>query len=499
VQGGARWEEVLSALERGRLEFLDHPYGSVFSSLRLGTDALTQMERARYFELAVFPEKADIPVETVCTLWRHTGRMEPDVSRDLLRRLHRRALLTLHEDSSGISFHDLQHDFLRLNIPSLVKGHTALVDAYRAIAPPGWARAPDDGYFFQYLPQHLAAADRLDELRALLSDYDWLAVKLRATNITALLADYDLVANGPDFALIQHALRLSIPALSRDGAQLPGQLLGRLRGADSPAIQTLVTRAESGPGRVWLRPRFASLTPPGGPLRQTLVGHTGWVASVVALPNDGYALSASADHTLRLWDLASGETLRTLEGHTDWVLAVTALADARRALSGSADKTLRLWDLETKETVRTLKGHTGPVNAVAMLPDGRRALTGSNDNTVLLWDVDAGQTLRVLVGHTHSVTAAVALSDGRHALSGSNDNTLRLWDLDTGQTVRVLEGHTHSVTTVTLLADGKHALSGSWDNTLWFWNLWTGESERIPAYAGAVDTLTLVADGRQIP
>ena len=55
VQGGARWEEVLSALERGRLEFLDHPYGSVFSSLRLSTDALSEFERERYFELAVSP------------------------------------------------------------------------------------------------------------------------------------------------------------------------------------------------------------------------------------------------------------------------------------------------------------------------------------------------------------------------------------------------------------------------------------------------------------
>jgi hypothetical protein len=57
-----------SALERGRLEFLDHPYGSVFSSLRLSTDALSDAERDRYFELAVFPDDADIPLEAVWTL-----------------------------------------------------------------------------------------------------------------------------------------------------------------------------------------------------------------------------------------------------------------------------------------------------------------------------------------------------------------------------------------------------------------------------------------------
>jgi hypothetical protein len=72
----------------------------------------------------------------------------------------------------------------------------------------------------------LGAADRIDELKALLCDYDWLAGKLRATNITSLLADYDLNANDRDLALIQQALRLSISPLSRDRAQFPSQLLG---------------------------------------------------------------------------------------------------------------------------------------------------------------------------------------------------------------------------------------------------------------------------------
>ena len=358
VQGGTSWEDVLSALENGRLEFLDHPYGSVFGSLRLSTEALSAAERGRYFELGVFPEDADIPVAAICTLWRHTGGMSPDASRDLLHRLHRKALLTLHDDGSGISFHDLQHDFLRLNIASLVDAHTALVDAYQAGALPGWANGPDDGYFFQHLPRHLFAADRFDELRALLCDYDWLSAKLRSTGIIGVLADYDLVAQDRDLALIQQALQLSIPALVYDRSRLPGQLLGRLRGMTGAAIATLLAGAEKGPGRLWLRPRFASLTPPGGPLRQILIGHTSAVCAVAFLPDGCRALSGSGDYTLRLWDLATGQTLRTLEGHAGSVSAVVMMADGSRALSGSWDKTLRSWDLATGETLRTLEGHT---------------------------------------------------------------------------------------------------------------------------------------------
>jgi len=64
-----------------------------------------------------------------------------------------------------------------------------------------------------------------------------------------------------------------------------------------------------------MRPRFSSLTPPGGPLRQILVGHEGRVTAVAFLPDGSRALSGSEDNTLRLWDLASGETLHAQRTH----------------------------------------------------------------------------------------------------------------------------------------------------------------------------------------
>jgi WD40 repeat protein len=495
VQGGARWEDVLSALQRGQLEFLDHPYGSVFSSLRLSTDALTEFERERYFELAVFPEDAEVPVEAVCTLWLDTGSMQPDGSRDLLLRLHRRALLIHSEDGKHTSFHDLQHDFLRLNIPSPAGGHAALVEAYRAIAPAGWASGPDDGYFFQHLPQHLAAADKLNEVKALLFDYDWLAAKLHATNIIAILADYDPVTHDPDLSLVLQALQLSTAALLRDGAQLSGQLWGRLAGIRRPTIEALLAGAQRGPRQIWLRPRFTSLTVPGGPLRQILVGHTRAVNAVALFADGSCALSGSFDKTLRLWDLATGETLRTFEGHTNSVTSVAVMADSNRAVSGSDDNTLRLWDLATGATLRTLEGHAGPVNAVAALPYGSRAISGSDDKTLRLWDLATGATLRILEGHTDEVTSVAVLDDGRRALSGSYDNTLRLWDLATGATLRILEGHSSAVNAVAVLADGSRALSGSDDNTLRLWDLATGETLRtFEGHTNSVSGVAVLAD-----
>ena len=45
------------------------------------------------------------------------------------------------------------------------------------------------------------------------------------------------------------------------------------------------------------------------------------------------ALSASLDHTLKLWNLESGAELRTLSGHAHTVKAVAVFAGGQRALS----------------------------------------------------------------------------------------------------------------------------------------------------------------------
>lgn len=63
--------------------------------------------------------------------------------------------------------------------------------------------------------------------------------------------------------------------------------------------------------------------------------------------------------TLRLSDIASGESRRSFTGHKDTVWSVAVAPDGRTALSGGYDKTLRLWDVAMGKSLRTLTGHEG--------------------------------------------------------------------------------------------------------------------------------------------
>lgn len=89
------------------------------------------------------------------------------------------------------------------------------------------------------------------------------------------------------------------------------------------------------------------------------------------ISSDGaYALSASWDKTLRLWELATGTTTRRFVGHNNDVLSVSFSADNRQIVSGARDKTIKLWNTlgDCKYTISE-KGHSDWVSCVRFSPN----------------------------------------------------------------------------------------------------------------------------------
>jgi WD40 repeat protein len=215
--------------------------------------------------------------------------------------------------------------------------------------------------------------------------------------------------------------------------------------------------------------------PPGVKRFTNQMVHSASVNSVCFSPDGRYALSGSNDHTIKLWEVSTGNEIRTLKGHSEWVNSVCFSPDGRYALSGSQDNTLKLWEVSTGNEIRTLKGHSKWVNSVCFSPDGRYALSGSFDETIKLWEVSTGNKIRTLKGDFGSVSSVCFSPDGRYALSGSW--RVKLWEVSTGNEIRTFKGDGNHVASVCFSPDGRYALSGSGDNVK-LWEVSTGNEIR---------------------
>ena len=70
--------------------------------------------------------------------------------------------------------------------------------------------------------------------------------------------------------------------------------------------------------------------------------------------------------------------------------------DGTRIASGSDDHTVKLWDAASGNLVRTFDGHSGPVAAVAFSPDGTRIASGASNVAIEVWDAASGTLLASL-------------------------------------------------------------------------------------------------------
>lgn len=64
--------------------------------------------------------------------------------------------------------------------------------------------------------------------------------------------------------------------------------------------------------------------------------------------------------------------------------------------SASADQTVRLWNVQTQTELAILQGHRACVRCVAFSPDGTLLASGSDDETIRLWDAQTGACLATL-------------------------------------------------------------------------------------------------------
>jgi WD40 repeat protein len=97
---------------------------------------------------------------------------------------------------------------------------------------------------------------------------------------------------------------------------------------------------------------------------------------------DQRIVTASDDHTSRVWNSADGRLLTILQGDSDPLWAVTFSPDGNRILT-LGNNSVRIWDSANGRLLAVFLGDR--FRDAAFSPDGQRIVTGGYDPTARVW------------------------------------------------------------------------------------------------------------------
>ncbi|KAI9826194.1 MAG: WD40 repeat-like protein [Phylliscum demangeonii] len=209
--------------------------------------------------------------------------------------------------------------------------------------------------------------------------------------------------------------------------------------------------------------------------------HQNFVHGVAFSPDGASLVSVGADKKIWLYDGKTGEARGQVGPgeHKGSIFAVSWAADSRRFVTASADHTVKVWDAEAGKVLQswTIQGDASsmPHQQVGVVwPAGRTdglilSLDLSGDLTYVV--EGAQRPTQVIRGHQRSITAITltqAVGRGDTLWTGSYDGQIRCWDVDTGRAESVQgEGHHNQIAGFidSARTDGKiHTVA--WDDTL---------------------------------
>ncbi len=211
----------------------------------------------------------------------------------------------------------------------------------------------------------------------------------------------------------------------------------------------------------------------------TLLGYHAALVNKISVNQSGsYAVSASSDCNLYLWNLKDNKLEQVLKGHSSDVEEFVFINDELGA-SASRDWRIIIWNLKTGTIERILSGHESDV--VSIYYYDAKLYSFSSDRILRTWALKSGKQLASTDPFNTTTTAFAINAERNRFVLGSDDGLIEVFNITTGQLITHFQGHQSAIRKVMISPGNGDILSAGYDQKIQLWNPGTFEKNQTLA------------------
>ncbi|XP_020955545.1 striatin-3 isoform X2 [Sus scrofa] len=247
--------------------------------------------------------------------------------------------------------------------------------------------------------------------------------------------------------------------------------------------------------------------------KYTLRSHFDGVRALAFHPVEPVLVTASEDHTLKLWNLQKTvpakksasldvEPIYTFRAHIGPVLSLAISSNGEQCFSGGIDATIQWWNMPSPNvdpydtydgTIRLWnpqeklpcictyngdKEHGIPTSVDFIGCDPAHMVTSFNTGSTVIYDLETSQSLVMLSSQIESglqsnnhINRVVSHPTLPVTITAHEDRHIKFFDNKTGKMIHSMVAHLDAVTSLAVDPNGIYLMSGSHDCSIRLWNL----------------------------
>lgn len=239
-----------------------------------------------------------------------------------------------------------------------------------------------------------------------------------------------------------------------------------------------ITNSGSNIVSAWSDGKIRSFFPQSGKVQFVIPdAHPDAVTALTAcneddLISDWRLVSGGNDGGIRVWLITKSHQrmLHSMKEHRGAINSVTCNKNCSQIISASADGSCIVWDLAKGIRIHALFEST-VFKDVLFHPDESQYLSCQTNGKISYWDAYDGSAIRIVDGGAADMTCLDIEPEGNIFVSGSADKSVRIWNYDDGITIGIGQGHSGKVSSVAISPDQKSLVSVGTEGGIFIWDL----------------------------